>query len=64
MLFGDKHDLELERPLSPISNGPANFRKDFITFMYCFGGLQASYLVWGVIQEKMMAEVIKYKKFK
>jgi len=56
MLFGDKHDLESERPLSPISSGPANFRKDFITFMYCFGGLQASYLVWGVIQEKMMAE--------
>lgn len=58
-LFGDKHDAETECPLSPSSNGPANFRKDLFTFIYCFGGLQASYLIWGVIQEKMMSEVIK-----
>lgn len=57
-LFGDKHDLETERPLSPNSTGPANFRKDVFTFLYCFGGLQASYLIWGIIQEKMMSEVI------
>lgn len=57
ILFGDKHDLEPERPLSPSSNGPANFRKDVCTFLYCFAGLQTSYLVWGVIQEKMMSEV-------
>lgn len=56
-LFGDKHDLEPEQPLSPSSSGAANFRKDLCTFLYCFGGLQASYLVWGVIQEKMMSEV-------
>ncbi|XP_016656463.1 adenosine 3'-phospho 5'-phosphosulfate transporter 1 [Acyrthosiphon pisum] len=55
-LFGDKHDLETEQPLSPSYNGPANFRKDVITFVYCFGGLQVSYLIWGVIQEKMMSE--------
>ncbi|XP_060851731.1 adenosine 3'-phospho 5'-phosphosulfate transporter 1 [Rhopalosiphum padi] len=55
-LFGDKHDLEPEQPLSPSYNGPANFRKDIITFVYCFGGLQVSYLIWGVIQEKMMSE--------
>jgi len=59
-LFGDKHDLEPEQPLSPSYNGPANFRKDVITFVYCFGGLQVSYLIWGVIQEKMMSEVIKH----
>lgn len=58
-LFGDKHDLEPEQPLSPSYNGPANFRKDLITFVYCFGGLQVSYLIWGVIQEKMMSEVIE-----
>lgn len=57
IVFGDKHDLEPEQPLSPSSNGPANLKKDLITFLYCFGGLQASYLVWGVIQEKMMSQV-------
>jgi len=60
-LFGDKHDSEPEQPLSPSYNGPSNFRKDVITFAYCFGGLQASYLIWGVIQEKMMSEVIDNK---
>lgn len=58
ILFGDKHDSEPEQPLSPSYSGPANFRKDITTFLYCFGGLQASYLIWGVIQEKMMSEVI------
>lgn len=61
-MFGDKHDLEPEQPLSSSSNGPANFRKDLIMFMYCFSGLQASYLVWGVIQEKMMSQVVKREK--
>ncbi|XP_050520735.1 adenosine 3'-phospho 5'-phosphosulfate transporter 1-like isoform X2 [Daktulosphaira vitifoliae] len=32
------------------------FKNDLFTFIYCFGGLQASYLVWGVLQEKMMSE--------
>lgn len=60
-LFGDKHDLDpqLQQPLSPSSSVPANFKKDLITFLYCFGGLQTSYLVWGVIQEKMMSQVIE-----
>lgn len=58
-LFGDKHDVEAERSLSPSSSGSLNFRKDIITFLYCFGGLQTSYLIWGVIQEKMMSEVIE-----
>lgn len=57
ILFGDKHDVEHERPLSSSSNGPANLKKDVFTFVYCFGGLQASYLIWGVIQEKMMSQV-------
>lgn len=59
-LFGDKHNLDPQpqQPLSPSSSGSANFKKDLITFLYCFGGLQTSYLVWGVIQEKMMSQVI------
>ncbi|VVC39669.1 Hypothetical protein CINCED_3A010360 [Cinara cedri] len=53
ILFGDKHDSE---PLSPSANGPVNFKKDLFTFLYCFGGLQVSYLIWGVIQEKMISQ--------
>lgn len=59
-LFGDKHDLEAEKPLATSSSGPVNYQNDVITFLYCFGGLQASYLVWGVIQEKMMSQVIDH----
>jgi hypothetical protein len=62
-LFRDEHDLEPEQPLSPVYKGSAKFRNDITTFLYCFGGLQTSYLIWGVIQEKMMSEVIIYHKF-
>ncbi|XP_025407925.1 adenosine 3'-phospho 5'-phosphosulfate transporter 1 [Sipha flava] len=56
ILFRDEHDLEPEQPLSPVYKGSAKFRNDITTFLYCFGGLQTSYLIWGVIQEKMMSE--------
>lgn len=40
------------------------FTQDALLLMYCFFGLQISYLTWGYLQEKIMTQVcLEYKYF-
>ncbi|XP_050442557.1 adenosine 3'-phospho 5'-phosphosulfate transporter 1 [Adelges cooleyi] len=58
-LFVENHSIDVERIKQDTVqdvHSSASYKKDLFTFMYCFGGLQTSYLVWGVVQEKMMSE--------
>ncbi|KAK3926131.1 Adenosine 3'-phospho 5'-phosphosulfate transporter 1 [Frankliniella fusca] len=34
--------------------------KRALQLLYCFGGLQTSYLIWGVLQEKIMTQASEY----
>ncbi len=53
-------------------NGTSSAMNTFLTFyhsrwgklVFCFAGLQASYLVWGVVQEQLMTTEYSFGKFK
>ena len=47
----------LDRFLSYCLNDNPEFVQQTVKFMFCFLGLQASYLTWGFMQEKIMATV-------
>lgn len=43
----------------PVNNNQRTFSHDAILLVYCFFGLQISYLTWGYLQEKIMTQVYK-----
>lgn len=63
------NDVELQRMLddddneSKVSSSEvgASRYKSLLLLLYCFTGLQLSYLIWGILQEKIMTtEYIVY----
>lgn len=54
--------LTLGAPPTPISTPPKRTNsQEAVLLSYCFGGLMASYLTWGVLQEKIMTQ--QYENF-
>lgn len=45
--------MENDAKVEKAKRGPYN---EFILLMYCFSGLMVSYLIWGVLQEKIMTQ--------
>mmetsp|Transcript_17154 Transcript_17154/g.31094 ORF Transcript_17154/g.31094 Transcript_17154/m.31094 type:complete len:401 (+) Transcript_17154:70-1272(+) len=56
--FADEHSKRNESPVlnTPASGAPANpdFFSQVLRFLFCFTGLQVSYLTWGYMQELIM----------
>nr|CAG4643180.1 EOG090X05CU [Ilyocryptus agilis] len=47
-------ETQLIEPTDEIKNSSKSFVKNAQMLFFCFGGLQISYLTWGVLQEKIM----------
>jgi len=45
------------------SSDALSFKKNAALLLYCFGGLQASYLMWGLLQEKIMTQLYDGQQF-
>lgn len=56
---GTEKDVVLGSDQSPHPSSVLvrSFRQDAMLLMFCFIGLQGSYLTWGVLQEKVMTQV-------
>ena len=58
-----------EEPLISVTSRPdlpsasLSFGKSAILLVYCFAGLQVSYLTWGLLQEKIMTQPYSDVKF-
>lgn len=42
---------------TPSNHSQRTFTQDALLLLYCFFGLQISYLTWGYLQEKIMTQV-------
>lgn len=49
-----KDDSNVEYKPGPPNDDLKYGLKNIILLLYCFGGLQVSYLTWGIFQEKIM----------
>jgi adenosine 3'-phospho 5'-phosphosulfate transporter B2 len=56
-------DPSLSKSAAVDSNSDLSFKKNAALLVYCFGGLQASYLMWGLLQEKIMTQSYSGQQF-
>lgn len=71
--FGDKirsindYDSDVEELLAPVSVlvplAPSLDKKSYLKLLFCTMGLQVSYILWGIVQERMMTKLYKAGKF-
>lgn len=68
-VYGQGHDGELipsteggGKGSMSTDHGPS-FAKNSLVLVYCFLGLQSSYLMWGLLQEKIMTQTYSGKAF-
>jgi len=55
-VYGNDAELIPSADVSKPAKLEDSFYKKGVLLLYCFGGLQISYLVWGLLQEKIMTQ--------
>lgn len=62
-IYGREDELSSTNEKSDLPSSSLSFTKSAILLVYCFVGLQVSYLTWGLLQEKIMTQPYSGVKF-
>jgi adenosine 3'-phospho 5'-phosphosulfate transporter B2 len=63
LTVGDREEIDSARPHTAADLDPLAVRNKYLKYLFCFLGLQVSYVLWGITQENLMTTEYKFGKF-
>jgi adenosine 3'-phospho 5'-phosphosulfate transporter B2 len=63
LIIGGREEIVPGRPHTVAHPDPLAVRNKYLKYLFCFLGLQVSYVFWGITQENLMTTEYKFGKF-